>query len=439
MFSRRVPLALLLLATAATPAFCDTAQQRSGAFALEGGEAVYRGVCQGCHMTDAKGAEGAGRYPALAGNARLASAGYVIHIVLNGQKGMPALGGNFTDQQVADVVNYVRSHFGNSYGGTVTPADVQSARSQVAQGAVSEAPQREAPGQFALQAESPKFWDLVDKNASLEKAAGGFGFTEGPVWDEKGGFLYVSDEDQNRVARVYPDGRVETVLRTGDPDGATFDQRHRLIETASVLRAMIRVAPDGKYEVLADRYDGKKLNSPNDVVLGPDGALYFTDPTLDLVKGEKQELPYQGIFRMEDTGALKLLATDMSVPNGIAFSPDGKRLYVNDTRAREIRVYDFIHGEMKNGRLFAKEGPGRGAPDGMKVDVKGNVWVTGPGGVWVFDPRGNHLGTINLVEHPANFAWGDAGFSTLYFCGLTSIYKLKMKVKGFVPYVAYAK
>ena len=120
----------------------------------------------------------------------------------------------------------------------------------------------DAPGRFALQAESPKFWDLVEQNASLEKVASGFSFTEGPVWDEKGGFLYVSDEDQNRVARVYPDGRVETVLSIGDPDGATFDQRHRLIETASVLRAMIRVAPDGKYDVLADRYDGKKIEQP---------------------------------------------------------------------------------------------------------------------------------------------------------------------------------
>ena len=294
-------------------------------------------------------------------------------------------------------------------------------------------------GQFALQAKSPAFWNLIDKTASLQKVATGFRFTEGPVWDEKGGFLYVSEEVQNRVVRIYPDGRVETVLNTGDPDGATFDQHHRLIETASVLRAMIRVAPDGKYEVMADKYDGKKLNSPNDVVLGPDGAMYFTDPTLDLVQGEKQELAYQGIFRMDDSGKLTLLATDMKVPNGIAFSPDGKRLYVNDTKSREIRVYDFIRGELKNGRLFAKEGPGRGGPDGMKVDVEGNVWVTGLGGVLVFDSSGKHVGTIGLIEPAANFAWGDADFSTLYFCGHASIYKLKVKAKGFVPYVVYAK
>jgi sugar lactone lactonase YvrE len=129
----------------------------------------------------------------------------------------------------------------------------------------------------------------------------------------------------------------------------------------------------------------------------------------------------------------------MVQPNGLAFSPDGKKLYVNDTKAREIRVYDFAGGEMKNGRLFAKEDPGDNGPDGMKVDVNGNVWVTGPGGIWVFDPAGNHLGTVLLIEPAANLAWGDSDFRTLYLCGRSSTYKVQTKVKGFVPYVVYAK
>ena len=155
--------------------------------------------------------------------------------------------------------------------------------------------------EFGLQALSPKFWDLLDHDAKLEKVAGDFGFTEGPMWDPAG-FLYVSDETINKIFRVFPDGRKEEVIAVGDPDGNTFDRKHRLIDCASVLRAIIEVTPEGKYKILADHYEGKKLNSPNDVIIGPDGAIYFTDPTLDLVKGEKQELPYQGVFRLDEAG-----------------------------------------------------------------------------------------------------------------------------------------
>jgi len=146
---------------------------------------------------------------------------------------------------------------------------------------------------FSLKAENPKFWDLIDSKAQLSKVAGSFGFTEGPVWDERG-FLYVSDEEQNKIYKVTMDGHKEELISLGDPDGNAYDRQRRLIDCASVLRAIIAVTPDGKYTILADKFEGKKFNSPNDVITGPDGAIYFTDPTLDLVKGEVQEIPFQG-------------------------------------------------------------------------------------------------------------------------------------------------
>ncbi len=299
-------------------------------------------------------------------------------------------------------------------------------------GAFAQAP-KEAVRQFELKADSPKFWDLFIQGSQLEKIATGFGFTEGPVWDPHG-FLYVSDEEQNKLSRVYPDGRVETVLNIGDPDGSTLDAEGHLITTASVLRAIIQVDPDGKYKVLADKFEGKKFNSPNDIVLGPDGALYFTDPTLDLPKGDKQELDFQGVFRLGKDGSVRLLNRDLTAPNGLTFSPDGKRLYVNDTKLREIRVYDVgPNMELQDGRVFAKEEGRGGVPDGMRVDMKGNVYCTGPGGLWVWDAGGHRLGTIMLPESTANFNWGDKDYSTIYFSSKTSIYRLKTRAQGFVP------
>ncbi len=294
-----------------------------------------------------------------------------------------------------------------------------------------------APREFSLQAESPQFWDLVDHNAKLRVVGTGFGFTEGPVWDETG-FLYVSDETINKIFRLYPDGKKEEVIALGDPDGNTYDRQHRLIDCASVLRAIIEVTPDGKYKILADHYDGKKLNSPNDVIVGPDGALYFTDPTLDLVAGEKQEIPFQGVYRLDAKGNLKLLTKDLTQPNGLAFSPDGKHFYIDDSEQRNIRVYDVAaDGTLANGRVFGEEpgGKGDGVPDGIKVDKNGNLFVTGPKGIWVWDAKGNHLGTIVMPEQPANLTWGGKDYRTLYITATTSVYRLEMKTQGFVPYL----
>jgi gluconolactonase len=291
---------------------------------------------------------------------------------------------------------------------------------------------------FELFAESPKFWTLVDRDAKLTTVSTGFGFTEGPVWDPAG-FLYVSDEEINKIYRVYAsDGRKEEVIALGDPDGNTYDPGHHLLDCASVLRAIIQVAADGKYKILADRYQGKRFNSPNDVIIGPDGAIYFTDPTLDLVNGERQEIPFQGVYRLDSSGEVRLLTKDLTQPNGLAFSPNGKSFYVDDSKQRNIRVYDVMaDSSLTNGRIFGEEpgGKGDGVPDGMKVDRNGNLYVTGPKGIWVWDPQGHHLGTIAMPEQPANLAWGDADYRTLYITATTTVYRLKTKAHGFVPYL----
>ncbi len=295
----------------------------------------------------------------------------------------------------------------------------------------------EAKRSFGLQAQSPQFWKLVARDAKLATVATGFGFTEGPVWDSSG-FLYVSDETLNKIFRVQMDGQKKEVISLGDPDGNTYDRHHRLIDCASVLRAIIVVTPGGHYTTLTDHFQGMRYNSPNDVIVGPDHALYFTDPTLDLPAGQKQETPYQGVYRLDEQGNVRLLTKELSQPNGLGFSPDGKLFYVDDSEQRNIRVYDF-HSDatISNGRIFGQEPGGKddGVPDGMKLDHAGNIFVTGPKGIWIWDPQGRHLGTIAMPEQPANLAWGDKDYGTLYITATTSVYRLRTKTHGFVPYL----
>jgi len=297
-------------------------------------------------------------------------------------------------------------------------------------------PKRRPELPFELQALNPTFWDFFDKNAQLKVVGDGFGFTEGPVY-EPGGTLLLSDEEKNFIYRLHQDGSREELIALGDPDGNTFDEQHRLIVTASVLRAIIRLSPDMKsYEVLADKYDGQRLNSPNDVTPGPDGAIYFTDPTLDLVKGEKQETPFQGAYRLNAKGKLTLLTKDLEQPNGLAFSPDGKYLYVDDTKQRNVRRYRFHKGILSDGDIFADENVAgeRGVPDGIKCDMRGNVYVTGPRGIWVWSPQGKHLGTIQTPREPANLTWGGAGDHTLYLTAGPYVYTLETKATGHLSY-----
>lgn len=297
---------------------------------------------------------------------------------------------------------------------------------------------------FELQASNSDFWNLISQNAKARVLATGFGFTEGPMWDKRG-FLYISDQIQNTIYRVDAKGKKTAIISLGIPDGNTYDREHQFINCATILRAIVRVNPkNGTYTILAHLYDGKPFDAPNDIVLGPDGALYFTDDTMALYRSAlegfgvmKPTQPTTGVYRLSLDGHLTQLTTSTPEPNGLSFSPDGKLLYVNDTVKHDILVFDFHDGAISNGRIFAVEPrtPGKpGAPDGMKTDERGDVWVSGPGGIWVWSPAGQHLGTIQFPHGATNFSWGGPGFKTLYVAASETVYVLPTRVRGLVPY-----
>jgi gluconolactonase len=287
----------------------------------------------------------------------------------------------------------------------------------------SRAPVPDKP--FELHALDPEFWKVFRKDVKLETMGTGFAFTEGPVWD-RSNFLWLSDEKGNKIDKLYPDGHIETAISVIDPDGSTYDRQHRLWSTSSGLRAVIELSPDGKsFEVIADHYQGKKLNTPNDIVLGPDGAIYFTDPIIDLRADQQQEQP-QSIYRMGADHSLTLLTRELLAPNGLAFSPDGKYLYVDDDKTREIRRYDFHKDGTDPGS--------RGNPDGMRVDKHGRLFVSGPNGIWVYNRDGKHIGTVQMPHSMANLAWGGRDYSKLYITAGKTVYILQTKTHGFIPY-----
>ena len=270
------------------------------------------------------------------------------------------------------------------------------------------------------------------ENYSVEKISTGYTFTEGPVWAADGTLLF-SDIDENKIWKL---GADPEVFRTpsGNSNGLTLDHSGRLIACEHSNRRVTRTEKDGTITVLADSYQGKKLNSPNDVVVKSDGSIYFTDPPYG-IKPEDRELDFCGVYRLTADGKLELLNKDFDRPNGLCFSPDEKKLYIADSSTRQhIRVFDVLDdGTLRGGEVFAVTNADKGAPDGIKVDVKGNLYAAGPGGVWVFDASGKHIDTIKTPETPANIAWGGADGKTLYITARTSIYKVDLKVGGTPP------
>ena len=292
---------------------------------------------------------------------------------------------------------------------------------------------------------------IVPADYKIEKLAGGMVFTEGPLWIKEGGpYLIFSDVRGNCIYRWNPGDTAASVFRAnvyaGDraggvgPNGLNMDARGRILACEHANRRISRLE-DGEWTTVIDNYQGKKLNSPNDLAWHPNGGLYFTDPPYGLAKLEEdpaRELDFNGIYRLDYAGGdLELLVREQSRPNGIGFSPDGKTAYVanSDAANKAWMAYDVTEdGKFANGRVFydVNAETAEGMPDGLKLDKQGNLYCTGPGGVWIFTPDGAHLGTIRPDEVPANVAWGDDG-KTLYMTARTGLYRIALNAEGRMP------
>ncbi len=299
----------------------------------------------------------------------------------------------------------------------------------------------------------PRFDQLIPRDAVLEKLAEGFDWSEGPVWVRDGRYLLFSDIPKNSVMKwkegegislfLKPSGYTGKVPRTGEPgcNGLLLDRQGRLILCQHGDRRIARLEKNGRFTTLADRYQGKRFNSPNDAVMKSNGDIYFTDPPYGLVKGardETRELDFCGVYRLATDGTVTLLTKEMTRPNGIAFSPDEKILYVaqSDSKRAVWMAFDVKDdGAIARGRVFydATRFVGnkklKGAPDGMKVDRSGNLFATGPGGVNVFSPDGTLLGRINPGVPTANCAFAEDG-SVLYLTADMYLCRIKTKTKG---------
>jgi gluconolactonase len=300
-----------------------------------------------------------------------------------------------------------------------------------------------------IEAHDPRLHELVAPDVTIDRIAGGLGFTEGPVW--RRGELLFSDIPNRRIARWrrLPEGPELTTFATGTSNGLTLDRQGQVLAAEHDGRRVTRIADDGTRTILAERFQGKRLNSPNDIVVKSDGSIYFTDPPYGVRPSrpgtvrpagwwtqpiEGKEQPCHGVYRITPDGALHLVVDDFALPNGLAFSPDESVLYIDDSAHKHIRAFDVrADGTLTGGRILldmASDDPG--VPDGLKVDVAGHVFCTGPGGVWVCRPDGGRLGRIVLPELPANLGWAEDG-SVLHVTARTSVYRVPTRTRGMLP------
>jgi gluconolactonase len=293
---------------------------------------------------------------------------------------------------------------------------------------------------------------IVPANPKMFKLADGFQFTEGPIWMKSGDLLF-SDPNANKIYKYAASGALSVFKNNSGysgkhvgeyfqpgSNGLTLDPEGRLTINEHGNRRVVRLEKDGKLTVLADHFEGKRLNSPNDLVYRSDGTLYFTDPPFGLPKSyddRSKELPYNGVFALY-RGQLKLVSSDLKGPNGIALSPDEKYLYVGnwDPEKKIVMRYEVnADATLFNGKVFfdMTSAPGQDAIDGIKVDQQGNLYVSGPGGLWVLSPGAKHLGTVKAPKHPHNLAWGGEDGKTLYLTAQSALYRMPLNIPGIRP------
>jgi gluconolactonase len=289
-----------------------------------------------------------------------------------------------------------------------------------------------------LEVRDARLTQLVAAEAELETVASGFEFLEGPIWHPAGQFLIFSDIVGNGMYRWSKVDGVGVFRKPSQmANGNTYDRQWRILTCEHATSRVVRAEPDGRLVVLASHYDGQELNSPNDIVVKRDGTVYFTDPNFGrrprVGVPRSQQLPFQAVYRFDPVaGTLAPVATDFGNPNGLCFSLDEKRLFVNDSPRHHIRVFDVQpDGTLTNGRVWAETvGEGVGVPDGMKFDSAGYLYCCARGGIHIFDPDGHCLGVVHMPEQAANFNWGDSDLQSLFICASTTLYRLRVKIPG---------
>jgi gluconolactonase len=279
---------------------------------------------------------------------------------------------------------------------------------------------------------------IVGSRIELERLGTGFEFTEGPIWHPRERHLTFSDMPGDHIRRWIPDGGISTFRKPSNKaNGNTYDRRGRMLTCEHATSRVTRTDTDGSISVIATHYRDKQLNSPNDIVVRSDRLIFFTDPTYGRMPyygvERPQDLSFQGVYRVNEDGSdLTLLVDDFKQPNGLCFSRDERRLFVNDTERGHIRVFDVAaNGTLSGGAVWTEvTGAGQGAPDGMKIDSAANLYCCGPGGIHVFDTDARLLGVIETPEVVANFTWGDADLQSLFVTASTSLYRLRVQVPG---------